>query len=313
MIVTLTANPSIDRTLELPVLRPGAVNRASTTRVEAGGKGVNVARALRNHGYPTRAVLPLGGPEGDHLGQLLDALGLPTERVPVAAATRTNLSLVEPDGTVTKVNAPGGPLDGHEVQRLLEATRTAIQGAQWLAVCGSIPSGAPEDLYAHAVRRARDAGIRVAVDTSGGPLTAVLAAAPDVVKPNDEELAGVTGRPLRRLGDVVRGAEELRHRGVGAVLVSLGRHGALLVDDDGAAHARTPPVVPRSNVGAGDATLAGFLAAGGAGREALRTAVAFGAAAARLPGTAMPTPADVDPDAVEVSDVDHDQPLDPEP
>lgn len=294
MIVTLTPNPSLDRTLEVEHLREGAVNRAGRSRVEAGGKGVNVARALLAHGEAVRAVLPLGGPEGDHLHALLAGLDLDVRTVPIAAATRTNVTLAEADGTVTKVNAPGPSLQPGELEALVTATTDALAGATWLAACGSLPTDAPDDLYARLVARAHEAGVRVAVDTSGAPLEAVVAAGPDLVKPNGEELATLVDRPLPRLGDVVAAAAELRQRGVGAVLVSLGRHGAVLVDAHGATSAATPAVTARSDVGAGDAALAGFLAGGGAGPDALRRAVAFGAAAVRLPGTAMPTPHDVD-------------------
>lgn len=309
MIVTLTPNPSLDRTLEIDVLDHGAVLRARSSRVEAGGKGVNVARALAVNGVGARAVLPLGGPEGDHLATLIDELGLETRRVAIAAPVRTNVSLVEPDGTVTKINASGPELTADEVESLTKTTVAAIDGATWVAACGSLPPGAPDDLYTRLVAAVHDAGGQIAVDTSGAPLAAVIDAGPDVIKPNDEELAAIAGRELATFGDIVAAARDLRQRGVGAVLVSLGRHGAMLVDDD-ASHAFAPPVTPRSNVGAGDATLAGFLAAGGAGPDALRHAVAYGTAAVQLPGTSMPTADDLHPEDIEIAPVDPDRRLD---
>lgn len=309
MIVTLTPNPSLDRTLEIDALDHGAVLRARSSRVEAGGKGVNVARALAVNGVGARAVLPLGGPEGDHLATLIDELGLETRRVAIAAPVRTNVSLVEPDGTVTKINASGPELTADEVESLTKTTVAAIDGATWVAACGSLPPGAPDDLYTRLVAAVHDAGGQIAVDTSGAPLAAVVDAGPDVIKPNDEELAAIAGRELATFGDIVAAARDLRQRGVGAVLVSLGRHGAILVDDD-ASHAFAPPVTPRSNVGAGDATLAGFLAAGGAGPDALRHAVAYGTAAVQLPGTSMPAGDDLHPEDIEIAPVDPDRRLD---
>lgn len=309
MIVTLTPNPSLDRTLELDRLMRGAVLRARETRVEAGGKGVNVARALLANAHAARAVLPVGGAEGDHLVSLLERLGVDIRSVPIAAPIRTNVSLVEPDGTVTKINAPGPRLIDDEPDALRKSTVASLDGATWVAACGSLPPGAPVDLYAALIRDVHDEGVSVAVDTSGAPLAAAISAAPDVIKPNAEELAAVVGRELGSFGDVVTAAGELRDRGVERVLVSLGRDGAVLVDDAGAVHAETPPLIPRSNVGAGDATLAGFLAAGGKGAEALRSAVAWGAAAVGLPGTAMPGPDNVDITAVRIRDIDHQRPL----
>lgn len=304
MIVTVTPNPSIDRTLEVAVLRVGEVHRAQAVRVEAGGKGVNIARALLANGADVRAVLPVGGAEGEHLLGLLHDLALDVVAVPVGGRTRVNVTLVEPAGRVTKVNAPGPALEPGELQALFKATVAAVQGAAWLAASGSLPPGAPADLYAQLVRHVHEAGARVAVDSSGAPLVDALAAEPDVVKPNEQELAEAVGRPVVTFGDVVDAARQLRERGAGAVLVSLGSAGAVLVDAAGAVHADTPPVRARSNVGAGDAALAGFLTADGSGPEALRHAVAWGAAAVRLPGTAMPVPQDVDLAAVRLHDID---------
>lgn len=309
-IVTLTLNPSLDRTLEVEHLTRGAVLRATGQRVEPGGKGVNVARALAGNSHAVSAVVPAGGAEGDHLIALLVTVGLDVKPVAVAEATRTNVSVVEPDGTVTKLNAAGHRLTEDEVAAVEEAVVSALDGADWVAACGSLPPGVPADLYAAVTRMVHGAGVRVAVDTSGTALREAITAGPDVIKPNHEELADATGRRLQRLGDVIEAAQTLRAQGVGTVLVSLGRHGAVLVDPRGTAHAETAPVTPVSNVGAGDATLAGFLAGGGEGPDALRTAVAWGTAAVRLPGTAMPTPADIDLDAVAVHDVDPARPLD---
>lgn len=309
-IVTLTPNPSLDRTLEVDRLTRGGVVRATGARAEAGGKGVNVARALAAHGHPVRAVLPLGGADGDHLEVLLERLGLDVRVVAVSEPTRTNVSVVEPDGTVTKLNLPGHRLATNELGELEKAVVAGLDGADWVAACGSLPPGTPDDFYGRLTDDVHAAGARIAVDTSGGPLAGVLGTGPDLLKPNHDELAALVGRGLPTLGDVVAAAEELRAHEVAAVLVSLGRHGAILVDEQGSAHAEAVPVTPVSDVGAGDATLAGFLSVAGHGREALRHAVAWGTAAVQLPGTAMPEPADVDVDVVHVHVPDPDRRLD---
>ncbi|WP_031510168.1 1-phosphofructokinase [Streptomyces megasporus] len=298
MILTVTPNPSLDRTYELPALDRGAVLRARADRVDPGGKGVNVSRAVAAAGRRTVAVVPLGGPEGALLARLLTDHGIEAVGVPVAGSTRVNITLVEPDGTLTKVNAAGPEVTGAEAEALLEAVRSRSADADWIACCGSLPRGLRPRWYAELVRRAHRAGARIALDTSGVALTAALEERPDVVKPNAAELAEAVGRPLATVGDAVKAAEELRERGARAVLASLGADGQLLVDDTGTHFGRAPVGVVRSNVGAGDASLAGFLAAGGSGPAALAAAVAHGAAAVQLPGSAMPTPTDLDPTAV---------------
>jgi 1-phosphofructokinase len=347
VIVTVTPNPSLDRTVQVPALTRGAVLRATATFLDPGGKGVNVARALAANGYAAVAVLPCGGPEGRQLAELLDAAGIATSQVPVCDPIRENVTVAEPDGTVTKLNAPGPTLAEADIEALLAAaaaaagddaagddartsdagrlssrtsdagrlssrtsdagrlwSRTSDAGRLWVAGCGSLPPGVPEDFYARLVARVRGAGGAVAVDTSGPALRAALASGPDLVKPNAEELAEVAGRRLATLGDVVEAARSLRAEGCGAVLASLGADGAVLVDATGAAHAETPPQRVASAVGAGDALLAGALALGGAGPAALAEGVAWGAAAARLPGTRMPGPADLARDQVQVQPPD---------
>ncbi|MGW4253973.1 1-phosphofructokinase [Streptomyces californicus] len=301
MILTVTPNPSLDRTYELPGLTRGAVLRAAADRVDPGGKGVNVSRAVAAAGHRTVAVAPTGGPEGALLTRLLGDLGIEAAGVPVAGNTRVNVTLVEPDGTLTKVNAAGPELSPTEAEDVLEAVRAHAPAADWIACCGSLPRGLPPRWYAELVERSHRAGARIALDTSGAALIAALEQRPDVVKPNVQELAEAVGRPLSTVGDALKAAEELRGRGAQSVLASLGADGQLLVEASGAYFATAPVAVVRSNVGAGDASLAGFLTAGGRGPKALASAVAHGAAAVQLAGSLMPAPADLDPASVVLS------------
>jgi 1-phosphofructokinase len=309
MIVTLTPNPSLDRTLQVAELRRGEVVRATSVRVDPGGKGINVALALTVTGHTARAVLPLGGSEGLQLGAAIEETGIELVPVPIAQAVRTNITLAEPDGTVTKINDPGPTLTVDEAAALTRSTVEAINGASWVAGCGSLPPGAPGSLYAELVTQAHRAGSRVAIDASGAALAAALQAGPDLIKPNVHELAELTGRRLTHIGQVIDAAHELHHRGIATVVVSLGGDGAVLVDADGAWQATTPPVTVRSTVGAGDALVAGLLAAGGTGPAALRSGVAYGTAAAQLPGTQFPTPDLLHLDAVTVTEADPDRQL----
>ncbi|MEW1643436.1 MULTISPECIES: 1-phosphofructokinase [unclassified Streptomyces] len=301
MILTVTPNPSLDRTYEVPSLDRGEVIRATGERMDPGGKGVNVSRAVAAAGRRTVAVLPLGGAPGALVAELLDAQGIEVAPVPVAGATRSNIALAEADGVLTKINAPGPELTAAEQESLLETVRRQSRDADWIACCGSLPRGLAPSWYAELVARAHAAGVRIALDTSGPALIEALREGPDVVKPNAEELAEAVSRPLATVGDAVKAAEELRELGAGAVLASLGADGQLLVDGSGVWYGSARVDAVRSNVGAGDSSLAGFLIAGGSGPEALASAVAHGAAAVQLPGSVMPTPADLDPAAVTVT------------
>ena len=302
MIVTLTPNPSIDRTVEIEALRRGEVHRAIGARVDPGGKGVNVSRALAAGDVATVAVFPSGGIEGDQLAALLAPFGVQVVRVPITGTIRSNITVAEPDGTTTKLNESGPSLSSGEAAAL-ERTVVEVAGrANWVVGAGSLPRGLGDDFYARLVRSLKDVDTQVCVDGSGAPFAAAVDAAPDLIKPNAEELAELVGRPLRRLGDVLDAATEVHKRGIGTVLVSLGPDGALLVSGDEVLHGWSPPVKVRSTVGAGDATLAGFLAGGGRGRAGLVMALAYGAAAVTLPGSVMPRPTDLNPAAIVVTD-----------
>lgn len=304
MIVTVTPNPSLDRAIVVPQLERGAVVRADHVHLDPGGKGVNVARVLAGAGVSTVAVLPTGGPEGTRLAELLAQHAVPVAAVPIAGTTRSNITIVESDGTTTKLNEPGPELTPAELTALHRVAAQHGSNASWIVCCGSVPPGAPDDFHARLVRSARHSGVPVAVDASGPALAEACKERPNLIKPNRAELAELIGVPLPRLGDVVLAAQRLRAHGVGAVLVSLDRDGALLVDEFGTHHAVAPEVAVRSTVGAGDAALAGFLLGGAAGVPALRSAVAHGSAAVRLPGSRMPAPHEVDIDRVRVVELD---------
>jgi len=311
-VVTLTANPSLDRTLELPGrLEEGGVVRLLGGATEPGGKGVNVARALAAAGAPVVCVLPAA--DHDPLVHALLAIGLELAAVPVPADVRTNYTLAAPDGTTTKLNEPGTALDEDTRAELARVLLQHAAGARWVVLSGSLPPGTPVGWYAELVRNLRGTGVRIAVDTSEAPLLALLAAGPDaaphLLKPNSEELAQLAGVPEAAVladPDVALAAVRTLHdHGVAEVLLTLGAEGALLSTADGGSwSARPPRVVVRSTVGAGDCSLAGYLLADLAGAppmERLRTAVAYGAASAALPGSAVPTPDLVHSGAVAVT------------
>ncbi|WCC80077.1 1-phosphofructokinase family hexose kinase [Cutibacterium equinum] len=312
MIVTVTLNPSIDRTASLPgPLRRGQVNRLGNATEVPAGKGVNISRVLWGAGVDTCAVIPAGAKDRLVTGLATDKL--PHVAVPICAPTRTNLTITEPDGTTTKINEPGAVLTPDELTAIEEVILERSTGAEWVVLSGSLPPGVPSNWYATMTRRLHETDVKVAVDTSDEPLQELSAelpeSAPDLVKPNSVELGqlcGIDGEALEtaaergHFDDVVAAARRLH--GITEVLVTLGGAGALLITETDAWHAWPDPIMVKSTVGAGDSSLAGFLLArtrGDQPENCLRTAVAWGTAAAALPGSTMPTPSQAD--AVHVS------------
>jgi 1-phosphofructokinase/6-phosphofructokinase 2 len=296
MIVTLTPNPSIDRAVGLDRLSRGEVLRATSGRIDPGGKGLNVSRAVVAMGGTTRAVLPSGGLEGGLLESLCAAAGVPVDVVPIRGNVRMNISVLEPDGTTTKLNEPGPLLNAEETEALIATTLADVPAGEWLSGGGSLPPGAPSDFYARLVCRARERGIHIAIDTSGASLAAAVAAAPALIKPNREELSELVGSDLRTLGAVIDAGQALQRGGIRIVAVSLGVDGAIIVTASGVWHARATASDVVSTVAAGDCMLAGLLFSLDAGRpasEALAEGVRWGTAAVGLPGSQVPTPADI--------------------
>lgn len=313
MIVTLTANPSLDRTIALDApLQPGEVQAAQSAREDAGGKGINVSRAVAAAGQETLAVLPLS--ESDPYRVPLQATRLETRTVSVRGAARANLTITDPAGETTKLNLPGSALAPTEAEALIAAVVDATVGARWLVLAGSVPPGVGDDFYVRvidAVRRAHgEDAPRIAVDTSGAALRAVVDhGSPDLIKPNDEELAELAGVDLAPadttgLHSAVLGvARRLVPSLVAAALVTLGSRGALLVTADGAWASPAPRIRVASTVGAGDSSLAGYLLAESTDAppaDRLTHAIRYGAAAASLPGTQLPAPRDLPTDDLSV-------------
>lgn len=311
-IVTLTPNPSIDRTLTLgSPLQRGAVHRLESVSSQAGGKGVNISRACVAAGVDTVAVLPAAA--DDPFVHELGTSGIPSRLVAGEGAVRVNLTVTEPDGTTTKLNSPGPRASAAGLHALAATLHDLAERADWIVLAGSLPPGAPVDWYAELVADLRQR-TRVAVDTSDAPLRALVDhlddAPPHVMKPNGDELASFTGGVGHELEAdpeaAAAAARTLVDRGVDAVLATLGGHGAVLVDRTGAWHATPPPTEVVSTVGAGDSSLFGYLLGDLRGYEPadrLALAVAYGSAAAGLPGTTIPSPSQVHPRLVQVREL----------
>lgn len=321
MILTLTPNPSNDSTLHLSSqVVVGGVSRADSVSRVAGGKGVNVSRAVHQAEKATTALFP-AAPTDPFIALVRDT-GLDFQAVPVEDPIRTNITITDPDGRTTKINGPGPTLSPAQVDELLTAVCEHAPEADAIVLAGSLPPGVPADFYSRALTAMREVvpEALIAVDTSDEPMRQLgknfATAAPDLIKPNGLELGQLVGGNGEHLeaaaeqGDfspVIDAGHQVIAQGVRELLITLGAAGAVLVTTKGVWKATPPPVSVRSTVGAGDSSLAGYLlerTAGGTPADCLRRAVAYGTAAAGLPGTTLPGPEHLNLDGTVVTQLE---------
>jgi len=291
MIYTVSLNPSLDKTLSVPTLRIGELNRARLLRTDLAGKGMNVSRALRAVGIDSAIVGFVGGATGQTLRRGLIAAGFAVHLVEVEEESRQNITLLdESSGQYTKINEPGARVEAPHVAAMLTLVGELARPGDIWAFCGSLPPGAPADLYAQLIALVQAQGGRAFLDTSGPALRKGVLARPFALKPNDEEAADLLGfRPddEATCRDAVR---QFMEQGVELVALTRGAKGLILGLAGQIVAAQPPPVQARSPIGAGDATLAGLIWAVSEGCDVVETArraVACGTAAAMQEGTGV--------------------------
>ncbi|HYD31130.1 MAG TPA: 1-phosphofructokinase [Azospirillaceae bacterium] len=263
-IVTVTLNAAIDQTLDCPGFTVGRVNRVTGQTLTAGGKGINVAAFLAAglKGAPVTATGFLGTDNTPVFEVLFRERAISDRCLRLPGASRVNVKVVDCDGgTVTDINLPGLRVSDKALDTLRTTVEELAGANRYFVLAGSLPAGVPEEIYADLILRLKARGAFVAVDTSGLPLRHALAAEPDLMKPNVHELSELLSRPLNGRDAVLRAARDLRDGGIGMVVVSLGAEGAVFVDGKAALLAVPPAVEVASTVGAGDAMVAGIVAA----------------------------------------------------
>lgn len=299
MIYTVTLNPALDKSVEIPGFTPNAVNRAASVRVDPGGKGINVSKALARLGADSLAFAVLGGDTGRAVAAGLKRLGLRCEILWTEGETRTNLKIVDPEsGSTTDVNEPGEPIPAGGLSGLLGQLTGLLKPSDLAVLSGSLPPGAPKDMYRVLTQTCRARGARVLLDADGAPLAEGLKAAPSLIKPNEAEFARLTGTAPDSpggLADAARGL--LRRYQIPRIVVTLGGRGALYANEGQAFFASAPRVSVRSATGAGDGVVAALAFAMQEKKpwpEAFRFAVAYGSACAACPGSAPARRADAE-------------------
>lgn len=284
MILTVTLNAAIDRTVAVPNFRLGHRHRAVESRTVAGGKGINVARALNRLGRPVIATGFTGGPTGSRLLEQLREEAVLTDFTRIAAETRINMAVIDPtSGEQTEINERGPAVSPEEVEAFAARLGYLADGASLCVIAGTLPPGAGADLYARLVKDLSERGVPVVLDSEGEAMLAGLRAGAAIVTPNEREAEELVGQEFGDRQDLVHGLSEL---------VRQGAHEAAITRPDGCAAAigegperrfvevRTESLEPVSTVGSGDAFLAGYAAARYEGRpaeECLAYGVACGA------------------------------------
>ena len=257
-VVTITLNPAIDRTVTISNFTAGAVNRVESVRSHPGGKGVNVASALADHGHGVAVTGFLGRSNAGAFEELFSQKKIADHFVRIAGQTRIGIKITDPvRAETTDINFPGPAPTSEELSML--RWQIATLEAEWFVVAGSLPPGVDPKIYREIIASLRQTGRKVLLDTSGEPFSLALEARPTVVKPNIHEFEAFVGHPLSNEQEVVAAARTLIDRGIELVVISMGKEGACFITATESVMARPPEIEVKSTVGAGDAMVAGIL------------------------------------------------------
>ena len=291
MIFTVTLNPAVDRELTVDTISFDTVLRALDWQVDCGGKGFNVARMLKSLGISSMALGFAAGKSGEMLAEKLKALGIETDFVWVEGETRTNVSIVSAEnGQYVKVNEPGPTITETDLGLLAKKIGERVVAGDWWVLAGSLPPGVPPTYYSELITIIQSAGAKVFLDTSDEALRQNCAAKPLLVKPNDEEAHELTGLPVGTKEEIAAVGAAISAMGPANVIISLGKKGAVLVNDGQAWLAASPKIEAANPIGAGDSMVAGVvwgLSKGDSMQDALCKGIACGAATAGQKGTSV--------------------------
>ncbi len=292
MIVTLTINPAIDRTVSVDKLvfedRAYILDRSEA----GGGRGINASKVIHGFGGKTLALLTAGGASGEKMLKSLAGMGFPFESVPVASETRTNITISDKQGLTVKLNEIGEPLSADELKQIRQLVEARLTKAHWLMICGSMPPGVPVHYYCDLIEMAKARGVKTLVDTDGAALLHSLEAKPTLITPNQHEGERLLGRALITRGQFLEAVDRIQKMGSESVILSLGSRGAIGSSPEGVFEVLPPHVDALCPIGAGDAMAAAFtwsMEKKKSFADALRWGVAAGTAKAMLPGMTFPT------------------------
>lgn len=290
MIWTVTLNPALDKTVEIPSLTIDSVNRITTMRTDPGGKGINVSKVISKLGGTSIAAGILGGSTGRAIQSALEDMGLETSFRFVEGETRTNLKVIDPVcHTNTDINEPGVTVSEEILNGLLQELTAKLSEGDIVVISGSMPKGSPKDTYRTWVSAFKKTGAKVILDADGDLLAAGLEASPYLIKPNNHELSKLMGQTLETPEELEKAARALMDQyGIAKIVVSMGGAGALYVTAEETIYAEGLKVPVGSTVGAGDSVVAALAFAEENGmslEETVRLSTATGAANVMCSGT----------------------------
>lgn len=290
MIYTVTLNPALDKTVEIPSLTIDSVNRITAMRTDPGGKGINVSKVIHKLGGRSVAAGILGGATGRAICSAVQEMGLETSFCFVDGETRTNLKIIDPvNHTNTDINEPGITVSKEVLEELLSRLLANILPGDLVVLSGSLPKGAPKDTYRTWTAACREKGAKVILDADGDRLACGLEASPYLIKPNNHELSLLLGQNIETKEELAQAAKNLMARyGIAEVVVSMGAEGALYVTEETTICAEGLKVPVGSTVGAGDSVVAALAVAEERGlslEETVRLSTATGAANVMCSGT----------------------------
>lgn len=309
MIITVTLNPALDKTIYLKNYHHGEVNIIDKSILDPGGKGINVSKILNNFSCPYISLGFIGGMNGKILEDRLSEMGIRYKFTPVKANTRINTKMIESaTGKTTDLNEQGDEICLEELNRFIKECKEIMKEGDTLVLSGSVPKGIPQNIYYELCEIARQVGARVIIDSKGPLLKEALKSKVFLIKPNVEELETLSDKVFNHFDEIVDYCNELISNNVEYICLSMGSDGALLIGKDLFVQAKVPKVEVKSTVGAGDSLLGamiGYLSSGYSIKESFAYGVSASVLAVSKEGTKAPSISEIEEFVPKITIVDH--------